>query len=387
MRTWKTIPVLLVALAPFAVGQSVTLLPDIGVAQAEYHDAIEAWLHSDRDLEKDLLTGEAEQMRRRVKKAAVLRDEVMVKKQAYLDLIVQRLRDTRAHLAPANASEIPVSDFKKDLEAQQGRMLGDQERLDELLKEIPEGDEYFMVRRALEAERTSLINLQNTVALRIHSLDNLDKSQDAIRGASRGETEAQKLDEILKVWDGERAAAIRQRSTWAGLYRTMEQAIDDRAGAQKKGTAAGSKGKAQKPTAGSSKPPAAAAPASAAPAAAPAGNAVGLAGTWVYRSQPGAWSGYGEPETVTLELHRDGAFLRGTYTARLPVRGGVNAVQLSLAGAWTAGSTVRLHWTSQTPVTEGEMQFKLASDGRLFVERIQSKDGYIPLGMEVLSLR
>jgi hypothetical protein len=383
MRTWKTIPILLAALAPFAAGQNVTLVPDIGVAQAEYHDAMEAWLNNDRDLEKDLLTGEREQMRRRVRKAAALRDEVMVKKQAYLDLIVQRLKETRTHLAPANASEIPVSDFRKDLEAQQARMLSDQERLNELLKEIPEGDEYFMVRRALEAERSSLINLQNTVALRIHALDTLDKSQDAIRGASGGETEAQKLDEILKVWDEERAAATRQRSTWAGLYKTMEQAIDDRAGAQKKG-AAGSKGNQQKPAAGARKQPATAA---ATAATSPAGNAMGLAGTWVYRSQPGAWSGYGEPEMVTLELHRDGAILSGTYTARLPVRSGVNPVQLSLAGPWPAGSTVRLHWTSQTPATEGEMEFKLASDGRLFVERIQSRDSYIPLGMEVLLRR
>jgi hypothetical protein len=357
-------------------------VPDIGVAQAEYHDAMEAWLNNDRDLEKDLLTGEKEQMRRRVRKAAALRDEVMVKKQAYLDLIVQRLKETRNHLAPANASEIPVSDFRKDLEAQQARMLSDQERLNDLLKEIPEGDEYFMVRRALEAERSSLINLQNTVALRIHALDNLDKSQDAIRGASGGETEAQKLDEILKVWDEERAVAIRQRSTWAGLYKTMEQAIDDRAGVGKKG--AGSKGNAQKPAAGSRKQPATT---GAAVAPAPDGNAVGLAGTWVYRSAPGAWSGYGEPEMVTLELHRDGAILGGTYTARLPVRSGVNPVQLTLAGPWPAGSTVRLHWTSQTPVTEGEMEFKLASDGRLFVERIQSRDSYIPLGMEVLLRR
>jgi hypothetical protein len=382
MRTWKTIPTLLVALAPFVAGQKVTLVPDIGVAQAEYHDAMEAWLNNDRDLEKDLLTGEKEQMRRRVRKAAALRDEVMVKKQAYLDLIVQRLKETRSHLAPANASEIPVSDFRKDLEAQQARMLSDQERLNDLLKEIPEGDEYFMVRRALEAERSSLINLQNTVALRIHALDNLDKSQDAIRGASGGETEAQKLDEILKVWDEERAAATRQRSTWAGLYKTMEQAIDDRAGAPKKG--AGSKGNAQKPASGSRKQPATTA---AATGTAPAGNAIGLTGTWVYRSQPGAWSGYGEPEMVTLELHRNGAILGGTYTARLPVRSGVNPVQLSLAGPWSAGSTVRLHWTSQTPVAEGEMEFKLASDGRLFVERIQSRDSYIPLGMEVLLRR
>jgi|GEM_PF-6486698 hypothetical protein len=379
MRTWKTIPILLVALAPFAVGQNVTLLPDIGVAQAEYHDAIEACLHNDRDMERDLLTGDPEQMRRRVKKAAVLRDEVMAKKQSYLDLIIQRLRDTRSQLAPANASEIPVADFKKDLEGQQGRMLGDQERLNDLLRDLPDSDEYVMVRHAVEAERTSLINLQNTVALRIHSLDRLDKSQEAISGASGGETEAQKLDEVLKIWGEERTAAIHQRSTWAGLYKTMEQAIDDRAAAQKKGAAANPREQLPKNAVSRKQPATAATP--------PAGSATGLTGTWLYRSQPGAWSGYGEPEMVTLELRKDGEMLRGAYTARLPVRSGVHLVQFSLFGPWPAGNTVRLHWISQTPVTEGEMEFKLASDGRLFVERSQSGDSYIPLGMEVLCLR
>lgn len=374
MRIALTIPALLVALASLAPSQNVTLLPDIGVAQAEYHDALEAWLHNDSDLERDLLKGDPEQMRLRVKRAAALRDEVMVKKQAYLELIIHRLRETRAHLAPANASEIPVADLKKDLEAQHGRMLGEQERLEEFLRDLPVGDEYLMVRRALEAERTSLVSLQNTIALRIRSLDTLNISQEAIRGASRGETEAQRLDEVLKVWDQEREAVIRQRSGWASLYKTMEKAIDDSAASPKK-VPSGSKRNSPK-----SKQPAP-------PVQPPAGKASPLTGTWVYRSQPGAWSGYSEPEMVTLELHQDGTALRGTYTARLPVRSGMHTVQLSLSGASLAAGAVRLHWTSQTPLTEGEMELKLGSDGRLFVERSESGDSYIPVGMEVLSLR
>lgn len=385
MRACQTLPALLVgitslAIAPFAAGQKVTLVPDVGVAQAEYHEALESWLQNDRNLEKELLTGEPEQMRRRVKKAAALRDDVMVKKQTYLDLIIARLRETRAHLAPANASEIPVKDLKKDLEAQQGRILGDQERLDDFLRSLPEGDEYLLVRRALDAERASLVNLQNTVALRIRSLDNLDKSQDAVRAAASGETEAQKLDEVLKIWDQERAAAIRQRSTWANLYKGMEQAIDDRAASQKKSapavTSAGVPASPQKPPPGYR----------AVPPSASTGP-VKLTGTWVYRSQPGAWSGFGEPQAVTLELHKDGGSLRGLYSARLPMRGGVHAVTLSLSGPFPKGNTVKLHWTSQSPAAEGEMELRLATDGRLQAERTASGDGSIPLGMELLSVR
>jgi len=86
---------------------------------------------------------------------------------------------------------------------------------------------------------------------------------------------------------------------------------------------------------------------------------------------------------VTLgDLHRDGArYLRGTYTARLPVRSGVNPVLL-------------IDWPVRGPretppgctgprklaATEEEIEFKLASDGRLFVERIQSRDQLYSVG-------
>jgi hypothetical protein len=382
MRNWKTSPLLLAAMAACAAGQNVTLLQDVGVAQAEYHDAMEAWLHNDRDLEKELLAGDPEPMRRRVRKAAALRDDAMAKKQAYLDLMIQRLRDTRARLAPADAGAIPVAGIKKDLEAQQARILGDQERLNEVLLDLPAGDEYFLVRRALEAERASLVNVQNTVALRIHSLDRIGTAQEAIRGASRGETEMQQLDQILNIWNEERTAVVRQRSSWANLYQTMENAVESRGGDRKRGTVApGSKTTpAKKPAAGSGKQPGAA-------VATPAGGGVDLAGAWVYRSQPGAWTGYGEPEMVTLELHPEGAVLRGTYTARLPVRGGAHTLLLALSGPRVEGNAARLQWTSQMPAAEGAMELKLGADGRLLVERIRSGDGYIPLGMEVLAVR
>ncbi len=236
MRRWFKIPVFLAAIAPLAVGQNVTLKPDIGVAQAEYHDALESWINNDRYLTQDLLTGNPEQMRQRVRKAGALRDQVMLKKEKYLDLIIQRLHEIRAHLAPANAGDIPVDAISKDLEVQQARLASDQERIEASLRELPTGDEYLIVRRALEAERTSRISLQSAVASRIRSIDILGKSQDALRASAQGEPESQTLDDMLKVWNEERATAIRQRTTWATLYKNMEQEIDNNVASQKKAT-------------------------------------------------------------------------------------------------------------------------------------------------------
>jgi hypothetical protein len=375
MRNWQIIPPLLLW-SLTAPSQTVTLIPDIGVAQVEYHDALESSLRSDPDLEKDLPTGEPGQMHRRVQKAAEMRDDVLLKKQKYLDLMVQRLRDTRAVLAVATSGEIPVADLRKDLEAQHGRMLGDQERLEEFLRDLPEGDEYLLVRRALEAERESLINLQNTIALRIHSLDSLDKTQDGIRKESQGATDAQRLDELLNLWNQERLAVTRQRTLWANLYKSMERAIDERTAAQRNGVAV-APGNSQKPSGVSRKQ---------VPAAARTTVANKIVGTWVYRRQTGSWSGVGEPEMVTLELHYVGGTLRGTYFARLPAPGGMLSLQLALSGPSTVDSAVRLHWTSQSPQSEGELDLSLGADGSLLVRRVASGDTAIPPGTEVLTL-
>jgi hypothetical protein len=89
---------------------------------------------------------------------------------------------------------------------------------------------------------------------------------------------------------------------------------------------------------------------------------------------------------VKLDLHIDASgAVRGAYSARLQVRGGVNDIQLSLEGqASPSATSVQVHWRSQKPAAEGELEIKVGSDGRMLVSRTQSNDSYIPRGMEVL---
>ena len=374
-RLSLTIGILLAALAPASRGQRLQLVPDISLAEAEYHDAAEAWRQSDPSLESDLLKRSPDEMRQRVHHAAALRDDAMKKKIAYLDAITARLQDTRQRISQANAGAIPTDALKKDLVDQQSRILGEQERLEALLNDLPPGDEYLLVRRPLEEERTNLVNLQNNIALRLRSLDNIDKAQQAIQS----DPLAKNLDDLLKIWDQEKATASRQRTMWASLYTEYERAINQKSPAARPAavrTGALPPAPKSKDTDRRRSPEASSAKGGVAPA--------GLAGSWVYRSQPGAWTGYGEPEAVTLELKDEGGLLRGTYTARLPSRGGVHDVELVLQGPRQSPTTARLHWTSRTPEAEGDIDLKLSADGRLLLDRSQSGDGYIPLGMEVL---
>jgi hypothetical protein len=388
MSTPRRIFTLPLMLAPLLLGQALRLVPDIAVAEAEYRDAQEAWSQNDPNLEKELYKGNPEDMRRRIHRAAALADDVMVKKEAYFNLFIQRLQDTRTRLSQTPDATIPAADLKRDLDAQQMRLLGDQDRLDLLLRDLPQGDEYALVRRQLEAERSDLINAQNSIAMRMRSLDNIDKAQQATQGA---EDLSVKMDAILKVWEQERDRAVRQRPTWARLYELMESSLGKPAGeSAPRGTAAGT-----------APPPAGAGARPAAPAAVPRPTAVasvprptvvaaapqaGISGVWTYTSQPGAWTGYGEPEMVKLDLHIDASgAVRGTYAARLPVRSGVHDIQLSLEGqAQPSAMSAQVHWRSQTPAAEGEMEIKVGSDGRMLVTRTQSNDSYIPRGMEVL---
>jgi hypothetical protein len=346
----------------------VEVIPDIAIAEAEYRDANEACLQNDPNLERDLFTADTDQVRRRIHRAAGLRDDAMAKKEVYLKAEILRLQNLRSRLSQGETGAIPTGTLRKSLEAQQAHTLDEQAKVEGQLRDLPDGDEYLLVRHALDEERTNLINVQNNIAQRIRSLESIDKAQQAIQSASGGDSLAQKLDEVVKLWGQERDSTARQRAHWAQLYTAMEQALD------KKGPPPGAprKGSPKKPSSSAGSPP---------PATTRAG---GFAGTWTYRSQPGAWTGYGEPEAVTLELHPESETLRGTYTARLAVRSGFHDIQLALAGPRQPGSAIRLHWTSQTPAAEGEMDLKLGADGRLLVERSQSGDGYIPRGMEVL---
>jgi len=351
-------------------GQILRMQPDVATAEAAYRDAEDAWLRSDPSLEKDLFTISPQEAHRRIKQNGLLRDDVMVKKEGYLDVLIQRTEQMRSRLMESDDGMIPAEAVKKYLEQQRAQILADQDRLEQLIRDLPPGDEYLLVRRPLEDERMRLVNLANAVDKRILSLESLDKAQQAIEGASAGDPLAQKLESILQLWREERAANARQRYGWAAYYAAMDRAV----AAQPAATTAKGKGK----TAVSAHVPM------------PAPNAPKpsrWAGAWVYHSQPGAWTGYGEPGMVTLELHEEGGALRGSYTARLPVKSATHQVQLAVEAIRVSATSATLHWKSTTPLAEGEMELKLSPDGRLLVERSHSGDSYIPLGAEVLSLK
>ena len=193
----------------------------------------------------------------------------------------------------------------------------------------------------------------------------VNKISGALGAEISGVDLSQKLDDVVKLWEQERENTVRQREHWAHLYGVMEQSLDKKPAPSKK----------LKKSSYTSPAPS---------SLAPVRSAGGFAGTWIYRSQPGSWTGYDEPLSVTLNLHPDRDTLRGTYAARLAVRSGYHDVFLALAGPRLTGNIVRLHWTSQRPEAEGEMELKLAGDGRLLVDRSVSSDAYVPRGMEVL---
>jgi hypothetical protein len=373
MSILRRIVALPLLFASLLLGQALRLVPDIAVAEAEYRDAQEAWVQNDPTLEKDLYKAPPDQVRQRIHRAAQLADDAMAKKEAYFNLFLQRMQDMRAKLNDAQGSGIPTESLKKDLDEQQTRLLGDQDRLELLLRDLPPGDEYALVRRQLEGERADLVSAQNNIAMRIRSLDNIGKAQESTAGA---EDLSAKMDEIMKVWQQERDSAVRQRPAWARLYQVMEDSLSKPAPpvAAAPKTTASAKAPAKGNAAATARPAAATAP------------QTGISGIWLYTSQPGAWTGYGEPEMVKLVLQTDaGGAVRGVYSARLPVRGGVRDVELTLEGqASPTATSTQVHWRSQRPAAEGEMEIKLGSDGRMLVARTQSNDSFIPRGMEVL---
>ena len=126
----------------------------------------------------------------------------------------------------AAGGTLPIQEMKASLAHEQERILSDQDNLESLMRDLPQGDEYSLVRRELEKEKTDLINLQNAVALRMRSLDNAARSQQAIQETSSTDGLAEKMDEIRKVWEDEHERAVRQRATWARYYSTMIETID-----------------------------------------------------------------------------------------------------------------------------------------------------------------
>ena len=366
----------LLLLTPAAASaQSVRIVPDMAVAESEYRDAEEAWIRNDPRLEQDLYKRGGKEMRERIHRAAGLRDDLMAKKEVYLGSLVTHFDATRTRLMTPASGGIPVEQIKGGLEQDRARLLAEQQRLESLIQDLPQDDEY---RRTLEAQRSDLIALENSVALRIRSLERIGASQRADVEPGADEALRQELDEIGKMWASERERAVRERASWARYYKDLEDSLSDNTDVGGQHPAGrrlprGQKGRnlsAQSPPAIES--------------AAPFRRAVALDGAWAYESRPGAWTGFGEPEFVQLMLRRTGTDIEGTYVARLPGLRDMRQLNLSFHGRLLSDHEAKVQWVSQRPAAHGEIELKLGSDGRLLVERLNSDDSYIPTGMEVL---
>src|SRR5581483_7108723 len=150
MRVYFALAAIVCLGAVICPAQHVEVIPDIAVAEAEYRDANEACLQNDPNLERDLFTANTEQVRRRIHRAAGLRDEAMAKKVVYLKAVIQRLQNLRTRLNTDTGGMIPTAALKKSLEAQQAHTLDEQAKVEEQLRDLGEGDEYLLVRRALD---------------------------------------------------------------------------------------------------------------------------------------------------------------------------------------------------------------------------------------------
>ena len=347
---------------------------NLGEAEEDYRSAQLDWLNADPNLAADLFKGNPQEMHKRIQRTADLRDQMMEKKSVYLDLIVKHFNETRARLAIPDA-QIPIPELRRDLEDEQSRLLGEQERLDALIHDLPQDDLYTLVAHELNVERTQLVNLQNSVALRIRGLDAIGKNQDAVRNMEANDPIAKNLEAISKIWESERDNTKIQREHWKALYAAMNRAVDG--------------GKTPAPTpppAGNTKPAdtPAAKPRGALLPSRDSGRSLAFEGTWKYEKSPNAWSGFGEPVQVALELHRSGSTISGTYNARIPGRRDMRDLNLTLQGDELAPGKAVFRWVSLVPAAHGELTVQMGGDRRVLLERTKSSDTYFPLGMEVL---
>jgi hypothetical protein len=367
------LPVLLLAQTP-------VYRPSIAVAESEYREAQEAWLHNDTSLMNDLFKGNKEEIRGRIHRAASLRDTMMAKKEVYLNLLIQRAEDSRQRLAGVSTpgAMLPIQDMKAGLAEEQERILSDQDRLEALMRDLPQGDEYSLVRHELEKEKTDLVNLQNAVALRMRALDNAARSQQAVQATSSTDGLAEKMGAIKKVWEDEHERTVRQRVSWARLYSTMVQEIDAKGPAPAVSTV---------PVTPPSDKVRIPSKAETGQSSRPASELRILDGQWTYRSRPGAWSGPAEPAAVSLSLHLAAGQILGIYEAKIPIRGDLRHVKLTLQGKADDSKQARVPWTSRDPEAHGEINLQLAPDGRIFVQILNPSDNYVPAGMEVLEPR
>jgi hypothetical protein len=354
-------------------GGKVAYEPTLGVAEQAYREAQEAWLREDPNLTAELLTGKAAEMHKRIGRVKALRDDVMDKKVVYLDQIIKRFADMRGRLTGVGTSQLPIPELRKGLEDEQSVLLGDQDRLESLMRDLPQGDEYSLVMRELSAEKTDLVNLQNAIAMRIRAVDQMDKAQQVGVDIEAKDPLEKRLDSIQTIWSEELERAKQQRLKWDELYSSMDREVDrGKAPAQKESAPAGNK-PAPKPD--KSKLP---------PQAWRSQTPGSFAGIWVYESHPGAWTGIGEPVSVALSLRYAGEQLTGAYTARLPGQNDVRDLSLTLSGEEISPGIAKVSWVSQLPPAKGEMILRLGGDRRVLVERTASNDTYFPRGMEVL---
>ena len=112
---------------------------NLGEAEEDYRSAQLDWLNADPNLAADLFKGNPQEMHKRIQRTADLRDQMMEKKSVYLDLIVKHFNETRARVAIPDA-QIPIPELRRDLEDEQSRLLGEQERLDALIHDLPQDD-------------------------------------------------------------------------------------------------------------------------------------------------------------------------------------------------------------------------------------------------------
>jgi hypothetical protein len=374
MKRLSGFPAILIfsALLP-GQGGKVVYEPTLGVAEQAYREAQEAWLGEDANLSAQLLTGNAADMHKRIGRKKALSDDMMEKKVVYFDQIIKRFAEMRGRLAGTGNLQLPIAELRKGLEEEQSKLLGDQDRLDALIRDLPQGDEYSLVMRELTAERTELVNLQNTVAQRIRTVDQMEKAQKVGVEIEAKDPLEEKLDAIQTIYSEERERAKRQKLAFNQMYSLMDRAVDEgKAPTQKESTPAGSK---PAPKRDKDKLP---------PQAYRAPATVGFAGGWFYESHPGAWTGFGEPVSVALSLRYSGEQLTGVYTARLPGRNDVRDLSLTVTGEEISPGIAMVIWVSQLPLAKGEMILRLGGDRRLLVERTASNDTYFPRGMEVL---
>ena len=379
---WVTWAVFLV-ICQVSAAQTPRLPPpqqNIAVARSEFEDAVDAWRQGDPNLEKDfaLATADPARIRVRIRRAEELREVASAKHQAYVDLIIRRIQIERRDWAKDANPTIPVEARRKSLQLDQAQTQAALEDIEVRLRALPEGG--GDLRKMYEEQRTNLRNQSGVIAANIRTLDNIERGQ-AVRPELMQEI-AQEDDEILKGWEKVRSDAIVEAARFKDYYSAMERDLDNRVAAI--APKAPSRSRSGKTNKNSSKVDATLN----SPKEGASTGLADVAGNWIYR-QPGVWRGYGEPQSVTLELRLDGDTLRGTYTARLPTPRGLQDVQFSVEGGRPqSGGVIRLRWTSQSPAETGNMDLSLGADGRLSVDRRRkSGTAIIPDGVETLLRR